>query len=249
MNFGVITLLPDMFNALNYGITGRAINNLLNISYWNPRDFTKDKHRTVDDRPYGGGPGMVMMAEPLQAAIQAAKKALPQATVVLLSPQGKLFNQDVAARCLKEKEIILVAGRYEGVDERLIELEIDEEWSIGDYILSGGELPAMIIIDAVARLIPGALGHEESAAKDSLSSGLLKHAQYTRPEIFQGLSVPEMLLSGNHEAIDRLRLKESLGRTWLKRPDLLAKMNLNKLQSELLSEFIEEHKDRGKTYG
>jgi tRNA (guanine37-N1)-methyltransferase len=244
MWFGVVTLFPEMLIALEYGITGRALKEkLLNISCWNPRDYTQNKHRNVDDRPYGGGPGMIMMAQPLQDAIHAAKQAAPKKpTVIHLTPQGQVFNQAAAERFLELENLILVAGRYEGIDERLLTLEVDEEWSIGDYVLSGGELAAMVMIDAVTRLTPGALGHEDSAAQDSLSSGLLKYPQYTRPESFAGLAVPEVLLGGNHQAIERWRLKESLGRTWQKRPDLLDKMNLDKFQLELLMEFINEQK-------
>ena len=245
MWFGVISLFPEMLSALDSGITSRAIKEeLIKIQCWNPRDFTQNKHRSVDDRPYGGGPGMVMMAQPLQDAILAAKQAAPDKppVVIHLSPQGKRFNQAAAEELLKKKSLILIAGRYEGIDERLIKLEVDEEWSVGDYILSGGELAAMIIIDVITRLIPGALGHEDSAAEDSLSSGLLKYPQYTRPENFRGLAVPSVLTGGNHQAILRWRLKESLGKTWLKRPDLLEKMNLDKIQLELLAEFIQENK-------
>lgn len=244
MWFGVITLFPDMFSILDYGITGRARKEkLIDVHCWNPRDFTQNKHRTVDDRPYGGGPGMVMMAQPLYDAIHAAKQAANQQPVVVhLSPQGKLFNQTAALELLNKKSLILIAGRYEGIDERLLLKEVDEEWSMGDYVLSGGELAAMTMIDVITRLIPGALGHEESAALDSLSSGLLKYPQYTRPEHFQGSVVPDVLLSGNHKTIERWRLKESLGRTWLKRPDLLTQVNLDKFQLELLMEFIREHK-------
>lgn len=244
MWFGIITLFPEIFAALEYGITGRAIQEkLLDVMCWNPRDFTLNKHRNVDDRPYGGGPGMVMMVQPLQDAIQAAKQAAPRKPVVIhLSPQGKHFNQAAAEEMLKKESFILIAGRYEGIDERLIQLEVDEEWSIGDYVLSGGEIAALTIIDAVTRLIPGALGHEDSATEDSLSSGLLKYPQYTRPENFNGLTVPDVLLSGNHQAIERWRLKQSLGKTWLKRPDLLEKMTLDKFQLELLEEFVTEYK-------
>lgn len=241
MWFGIITLFPDMFEALQYGITGRAIEDeLIGVNCWNPRDFTQQKHRNVDDRPYGGGPGMIMMAQPLQDAIQSAKKAAPTAPrVIHLSPQGKHFTQRAAEEMVeKGNSLILIAGRYEGIDERLLQLEVDEEWSIGDYVLSGGELAALTMIDVITRLIPGALGHEDSAAQDSLSSGLLKYPQYTRPENFQGLAVPDVLMSGNHQAIERWRLKESLGKTWLKRPDLLAKMNLDKFQLALLMEFV-----------
>lgn len=235
-----------MFSALEYGITGRALKEkLIEIHCWNPRDFTQNKHRNVDDRPYGGGPGMVMMTQPLQDAIQAAKKSAPQkATVIHLSPQGKRFDQEAANRMRQQQNLILIAGRYEGIDERLLELEVDEEWSIGDYVLSGGELAAMTMMDAITRLIPGALGHEDSAALDSLSSGLLEYPQYTRPESIQGLQVPEILMSGNHQLIERWRLKQSLGRTWQKRPDLLAKRELSPLEQELLAEFKKENSHR-----
>jgi tRNA (guanine37-N1)-methyltransferase len=242
--FGVITLFPEMFAALDHGITGRVAKaDLLKINLWNPRDFAQNKHNTVDDRPYGGGPGMIMMAPPLQAAIHAAQHAAPKEekpVVIHLSPQGRQFNQAAAEKMLIQKSLILVAGRYEGIDERLLELEVDEEWSVGDYVLSGGELAAMTMIDVITRLIPGALGHEDSAAQDSLSSGALKYPQYTRPENFQGLTVPEVLTGGNHQAIERWRLKQSLGKTWLKRPDLLMKKSLDKVQLQLLMEFIQE---------
>jgi tRNA (guanine37-N1)-methyltransferase len=240
--FGVISLFPEMFSALEYGITGRALKeNLLQMQVWNPRDFAQNKHHNVDDRPYGGGPGMIMMGQPLAAAINAAKNAAPvKATVIHLSPQGKCFTQTAAEILRNKQSLILLAGRYEGIDERLLKSEVDEEWSVGDFILSGGEIAAMTMIDVITRLIPGALGHEDSVAQDSLSSGLLKYAQYTRPEVFAGLSVPEVLLSGNHSAIERWRLKQSLGKTWLKRPDLLMKISLDKFQQELLMEFIEE---------
>lgn len=243
MWFGVVTLFPEMFSALDYGITGRALKEkLIQINCWNPRDFTQNKHRNVDDRPYGGGPGMVMMVQPLQDAIYAAKKAAPKkVTVIYLSPQGQCFDQVAAENMLYKENLILVAGRYEGIDERLLELEIDEEWSIGDYVISGGELAAMMMIDALTRLIPGALGHEQSAAHDSLSGGLLEYPQYTRPESFQGLNVPDILMSGNHQLIERWRLKQSLGRTWLKRPDLLMKKELTPLEQNLLAEFKKEN--------
>lgn len=244
MWLGIVTLFPEIFKSLEYGITGRAQKeNLIKLDLWNPRDFTEDKYRTVDDRPYGGGPGMVMMAEPLQKAIHAAKKTAPtKPTVIHLSPQGKLFNQEAAHKMQSQESLIFIAGRYEGIDERLLELEVDEEWSIGDYILSGGELAAMVMIDAITRLIPGALGHEDSAAEDSLSNGLLKYPQYTRPENFSGLAVPSVLTGGNHKLIEQWRSKESLRRTWLKRPDLLDKANLSKEQMALLTTFISEIK-------
>jgi tRNA (guanine37-N1)-methyltransferase len=242
--FGIITLFPEMFAALDYGIVGRAVKTkLISVDLWNPRDFTQDKRRCVDDRPYGGGPGMLMMTQPLQAAITAAKNAATAKPVVIsLSPQGKCFSQAAAVEMREKKNIVFVAGRYEGIDERLLVTEIDEEWSVGDYVLSGGELAAMAIIDVITRLIPGALGHEDSVAQDSLSSGLLKHPQYTRPDKYADLTVPDVLLSGNHKAIERWRLKQSLGRTWLKRPDLLMKKSLDTFQLELLMEFIQEQK-------
>lgn len=239
---GVITLFPEMFSVLNYGITGKAIKNkLLDITLWNPRDFTVDKHKTVDDSPYGGGAGMVMMVPPLHVAIEAAKQAAPQPPkVVYLSPQGREFKQETAETFLGEESLILLAGRYEGIDERIITQQVDEEWSIGDYVLSGGELAAMVMIDVITRLIPGAVGDEDSITQESLTSGLLKYPQYTRPESFQGIHTPEILLSGNHAAIARWRLKQALGRTWLKRPDLLAKKPLSKQELELLMEFVAE---------
>jgi tRNA (guanine37-N1)-methyltransferase len=243
MEFGIISLFPEIFQSLHSGITGRAIKNgLLNINCWNPRDYTEDKHKSVDDKPYGGGPGMVMMAAPLQAAIVAAKAASTEKDpcVIYLSPQGRLFDQETAAEFAGRKSIILLAGRYEGIDERIIEQEVDEEWSIGNYILSGGELAAMVMIDAVTRLIPGAVGDENSVAEDSLTTGLLKYPQYTRPETFAGSAVPEVLLSGNHKDIRQWRLKSSLGRTWLRRPDLLYKKQHTEEELRLLTEFIEE---------
>jgi len=243
MWFGVITLFPDILKTLDYGITGRAQKEgLVKLAAWNPRDFTKDNHKTVDDRPYGGGPGMVMMVEPLQKAITAAKQAAPtKPSVIHLSPQGRVFDQRAAEKWLCKDSLIFIAGRYEGIDERLLQSEIDEEWSVGDYILSGGELAAMVMIDAITRLIPGALGHEDSVTEDSLTTGLLKFPQYTRPEDYKGSKVPPILLSGNHKAIERWRLKESLGRTWLKRPDLFAKANLTKEQLALLMEFVNDY--------
>jgi tRNA (guanine37-N1)-methyltransferase len=241
---GVITLFPEMLTALDAGIPGRALKDkLITLKSWNPRDFTQNKHHTVDDRPYGGGPGMIMMAPPLQAALDAAKLAAPVKPVVIhLTPQGKLFDQATAEKMLAKQSVILIAGRYEGIDERFLADVVDEEWSVGDYVLSGGELAAMTMIDVITRLIPGALGHEDSAAQDSLSSGLLKYPQYTRPENVNGAAVPEVLTSGNHAEIERWRMKQSLGRTWLKRPDLLMKKSLDKFQVSLLMEFIKEQK-------
>ena len=227
LKIGLITLFPEMFEALEYSIPGRAQKqNLISLDLWNPRDFTTDKHRTVDDRPYGGGPGMLMKVEPLLGAIQAAKAKLGQdSRVIYLSPQGKPFDQNRAqsfsnATC----PLIFIAGRYEGVDERIIESAVDEECSIGDYVLSGGEFAAMSIIDAVSRLIPGVLGDKDSADQDSFSHGLLDHPHYTRPETINGLSVPSVLLSGNHAEIERWRLEKAIENTRKKRPDLLKKL-------------------------
>lgn len=244
MWFGIISLFPEMFQALQQGITGRAMKEqILNLAFWNPRDFATDKHKSVDDRPYGGGPGMVMLAEPLSAAIQAAKQAAPHSpTVIYLSPQGRKLAQTNAQTLAAKKAIILVAGRYEGIDERVITQEIDEEWSIGDYILTGGELPAMVMIDTIARLLPGAVGDENSVTQDSLTTGLLKYPQYTRPEAFAGAKVPEVLLSGDHRKIAQWRLKASLGKTWLRRPDLLAKRELSEEETALLTEFQSENR-------
>ena len=240
---GVITLFPKMFEALKYGVIGRALkNNLLILYFWNPRDYTIDIHHTVDDRPYGGGPGMVMKFEPLSAAIKAAKKKLGENTkVVYLSPQGQLLTHEVMKKKAQDsKPIILLAGRYEGIDERLIEAEVNEEWSIGDYIVSGGELPAMLLIDALTRFLPGALGHEDSASQDSFTSGLLDCPQYTRPEKIANWSVPKVLLSGDHGAIARWRLKQALGRAWQRRQDLIKRRTLSENERRLLDEFIEE---------
>jgi tRNA (guanine37-N1)-methyltransferase len=238
----VITLFPDMLNALRAGITGKAITErLLTIQTWNPRDFAEDKHKSVDDNPYGGGPGMVMMAGPLAAAIHAAKQAAPTSpTVIYLSPQGRRFDQAAAAALAAKPAVIFVAGRYEGIDERIIQQEIHEEWSIGDYILTGGELAAMTMIDAAARLLPGVVGDPDSVTQDSLTSGLLKYPQYTRPETFAGMTVPEVLLSGHHQQIAQWRLQQSLGRTWLKRPDLLQLRKLTAQEAALLQKFIDE---------
>jgi len=251
MRIDVISLFPDMFTAVTeHGITGRAIEkNLLNITIWNPRDFTEDNHRTVDDRPYGGGPGMVMMVEPLRKAIDAARQAALQSTgvsskVVYLSPQGKRVDQQAVFEAVQSPGWILLAGRYEGVDERLIEMQVDEEWSIGDYVLSGGELAAMVCIDAITRLIPGALGHEDSAFQDSFSNGLLDYPHYTRPELVDGHPVPAVLLSGDHQAIAEWRLTQALGRTWLRRPDLLESMQLDDYQKKLLNDYIKNSKNR-----
>lgn len=243
MWIGVISLFPDMFRAItDFGVTGRAVKRgLLEINLWNPRDFAHDKHRTVDDRPYGGGPGMLMMVQPLRDAIQAAKQAAgDDVKVIYLSPQGKKLTQSGVAELAQHRKLILVAGRYEGIDERVIQSEIDEEWSIGDYVLSGGELPAMTLVDAVSRLVPGVLGDMASAEQDSFADGLLDCPHYTRPENLDGVMVPDVLLSGNHEHIRRWRLKQSLGRTWQRRPELLNNLALTDEQAKLLAEYVQE---------
>ncbi len=242
LQIGVVTLFPEMLEVVTgYGITGRAVkNDLLRISSYNPRDYTHDAHRSVDDRPYGGGPGMVMVVQPLTDAIRAARAALPGAQVVYLTPQGNRLGQSDVAVLAAAGEIILVAGRYEGIDERIIATEIDAEWSIGDYVLSGGELPAMVLIDAMARTVPGVLGHDESAQLDSFAQGLLDYPHYTRPETVGGLQVPAVLLSGDHEGIRRWRLQQALGRTWQRRPDLLDAITLDDEQEELLQEYQKE---------
>ena len=241
---GVVTLFPEMFDAITqYGVTGRAVKQgIMQLQCFNPRDFTSDKHRTVDDRPYGGGPGMLMMVQPLTEAIRAAKQAAGgKVHTIYLSPQGRKLDQQGVAELATHDKLLLVAGRYEGIDERVIESEIDEEWSVGDYVLSGGELPAMTLIDAVSRLVPGVLGHDLSAAQDSFSEGLLDCPHYTRPEVLANKQVPSVLLSGNHEEIRRWRLKQALGRTWLRRPDILKPLALTKEQRKLLAEFQQEH--------
>ncbi|ASJ97612.1 tRNA (guanosine(37)-N1)-methyltransferase TrmD [Shewanella marisflavi] len=241
MWLGVVTLFPEMFRAVtDFGVTGRAVSNgLLELQTWNPRDFTHDKHRTVDDRPYGGGPGMLMMVQPLRDAIHAAKAAAGnKAKVIYLSPQGRKLTQQGVQELAKSERLILVCGRYEGIDERIIQTEVDEEWSIGDYVLSGGELPAMTLIDSVSRLVPGVLGKQASAEQDSFSDGLLDCPHYTRPESLDGIDVPAVLLSGNHEHIRRWRLQQSLGRTLLRRPELFENLALTDEQTKLLAEFV-----------
>ncbi|MGX9462755.1 tRNA (guanosine(37)-N1)-methyltransferase TrmD [Shewanella sp. A14] len=243
MWLGVITLFPEMFRAVtDFGVTGRAVKNgLLELQTWNPRDFTHDRHNTVDDRPYGGGPGMLMMVQPLRDAIHAAKAAAgDRAKVIYLSPQGRKLDQQGVTELAKSHSLILVCGRYEGVDERIIQTEIDEEWSIGDYVLSGGELPAMTLIDSVARLVPGVLGKQASAEQDSFSDGLLDCPHYTRPEQLDGLDVPAVLLSGDHEKIRLWRLQQSIGRTFLRRPELFENLALTDEQTTLLAQFVNE---------
>jgi tRNA (guanine37-N1)-methyltransferase len=243
MRIDVISIFPPMFDAVReFGIPGRAIRaGLLTLRIWNPRDYTEDKHRSVDDRPYGGGPGMVMRPEPLAQAIGAARAdADSQARVLYLSPQGRRLDHAGVVELAGYERLILLAGRYEGVDERLLAAEVDEEWSIGDYVLSGGELPAMVLIDAVARRLPGALGDADSAEQDSFVEGLLDCPHYTRPEVYAGQAVPPVLLSGDHERIRRWRLQQALGRTWLRRPDLLEWLNLSEDERRLLHEFQTE---------
>ncbi|QDP02893.1 tRNA (guanosine(37)-N1)-methyltransferase TrmD [Thalassotalea sp. PS06] len=244
MRLEVISLFPEMFNAITeFGVTGRAIRNgLIEFHTRNPRDFAHDKHSTVDDRPYGGGPGMLMMVQPLRDAIQAAREAAGgDAHVIYMSPQGRKLDQTGVRELSQHKNIVLIAGRYEGIDERLIESEIDEEWSIGDYVLSGGEIPAMTVIDALARFVPGVLGHNQSAEQDSFSDGLLDCPHYTRPEVLDGKSVPKVLLSGDHERIRKWRLQQSLERTWLRRPELLTDLALTDEQEKMLSEIKAKH--------
>jgi len=241
MRIDVVTLFPELVQAVaDFGVTGRAVDKgLLTLGLWNPRDYARDRHRSVDDRPYGGGPGMVMMVQPLRETIEAARGE--GGPVIYLSPQGRRLDQAGVQALAAHKHLVLVAGRYEGIDERIIAADIDEEWSIGDYVLSGGELAAMVVVDAVARLVPGVLGHEDSAEQDSFMSGLLDYPHYTRPEEIDGERVPEVLLGGNHAAIRRWRQKQALGRTWLRRPDLLEALELNEEQRELLAEFMREH--------
>ncbi len=245
MRIDVVTLFPEIIRAyVDVGIVGRAVKReLVQIGTWNPRDYTCDVHRTVDDRPYGGGPGMVMKVEPLHEALQDARKQHSgRPRVIYLSPQGRRLDQAAVAQLAQQPWLILVAGRYEGVDERFIEQQTDEEVSIGDYVLSGGELAALVMIDAVTRLQPDALGDADSAEQDSFSDGLLDCPHYTRPEKLQGETVPQVLLSGNHKAIARWRRKQALGRTWSRRPDMLQDRELSDEDHRLLEEYILEHK-------
>ena len=240
---GVVTLFPEMFAALTeYGVTGRAVKRgQLSVEFSNPREHAHDRHRTVDDRPFGGGPGMLMKVEPLLEAIEAIRQKAPSPPrVIYLSPQGQPLTQQRAQALAKMDSLVLLCGRYEGIDERIIDMCVDEEISIGDYVLSGGELGAMVVLDAVTRLIPGVLGHADSAVEDSFTEGWLDCPHYTRPEEFEERRVPEVLLSGNHELIRRWRLKQSLGRTWQRRPALLKDLTLSKEQQQLLAEFIRE---------
>lgn len=243
IRFDCVTLFPETFTAVSgWGVTGRAFERgLWSLALWNPRDFTTDNYRTVDDRPYGGGPGMVMLAEPLQKAITAAKAAAQgTARVIYLSPQGPAMDHRKVRQLSAELRLVLLCGRYEGIDERLIRRAVDEELSIGDYVLSGGELAAMVLIDAVVRQLPGALGDDLSAEQDSFVNGLLDCPQYTRPEVYEGEAVPTVLLSGHHERIERWRLKQSLGRTWLRKPELLERRGMSDAERKLLEEFKQE---------
>jgi tRNA (guanine37-N1)-methyltransferase len=246
IRFHAVTLFPEMFAAVTQsGIPARALAaGLWSLGLWNPRDFTRDNYRTVDDRPYGGGPGMVMLAEPLEKALDAAQAA-GGGKVIYLSPQGRKLDHAKVMELAGRQAMTLLCGRYEGVDERLLRRRVDEELSVGDYVLSGGELAAMAVIDAVVRQIPGALGGGQSAAEESFVDGLLDCPQYTRPEEYGGEKVPEVLLSGHHEQIRRWRLKQALGRTWLRRPDLLAARRLNEEENTLLEEFRRESGERG----
>lgn len=244
MRVDVVTLFPELVAAIGQcGVTGRAVERgLVELVCWNPRDYARDRHRTVDDRPYGGGPGMVMKVGPLREAIGAARAADPRPVrATYLSPQGRRLDQrgvEALARC---DRLLLVAGRYEGIDERLVGVDIDDELSVGDYVLSGGEPAAMVVVDAVARLLPGVLGDAASAGADSFADGLLDHPHYTRPEVLDGRGVPEVLLAGDHAAIRRWRLKTALGRTWERRPDLIEARALSDEEQQLLNEYLDEH--------
>ncbi|MEM9305425.1 MAG: tRNA (guanosine(37)-N1)-methyltransferase TrmD [Pseudomonadota bacterium] len=243
MRVDVVTLFPEEFGkTLGYGVVGRAIDRrVLELRCWNPRDFASDERGTVDDRPFGGGPGMVLATEPLRQCLAAIRSDGGTATTALLAPDGKRFDQEAARIMSQRDRLVLVCGRYEGIDERLVAAEMDEAWSVGDYVLSGGELPAAIVVDAVARLLPGVLGKAASAVEDSFFDGLLDCPHYTRPEHGDFGDVPPVLLSGHHEQVRRWRLKQSLGRTWQRRPDLLRRRRMSKEERELLAQFIEEY--------
>jgi tRNA (guanine37-N1)-methyltransferase len=244
MQIAVVSLFPEMVGQVGeHGVVGRAVEReILSLQCVNPRDFADDVHRTVDDRPYGGGPGMVLKYEPTAKAIREARRSVPKGSpVICLSPQGNVFDQDEAKRLADTQGFVLLAGRYEGIDERLIENEVDEELSLGDFVLSGGEIAAMAVVDAVTRLLPGVLGDDDSAMQDSFMDGLLDHPHYTRPESIDGQRVPAVLLSGDHARIARWRYKQALGRSYLRRPDLVEKLNLDKEQQKLLDEFLKEH--------
>ena len=247
LQIDVISLFPSMFDAVTEsGITSRARERkLYELVLWNPRDFALNSYRAVDDRPYGGGPGMVMMAEPMEKAVEAARArqrstGVKKPRVLHLTPQGRVLSQAMVSELMRETGLVMIAGRYEGVDERLLSRVVDDEISIGDYVISGGELAAMVVIDAIVRQLPGALGDAESAAQDSFANGLLDHPHYTRPEVYEGAAAPAVLLSGDHAHITRWRSKQALGRTWQRRPDLLEKRNLSAAESTLLEEFKKE---------
>ncbi|AYN24677.1 tRNA (guanosine(37)-N1)-methyltransferase TrmD [Buchnera aphidicola] len=249
ISFYIITIFPEMFYAItNYGVIGKAIHKkIINIKFFNPRDFTDNKYKSVDDRPYGGGPGMLMSVKPLYSAIQHAKDLLKTAVVIYLSPQGKQFNQKKILETIKNKKIIFVCGRYEGIDQRIIDNQVDEEWSIGDYILTGGELAAMVAIDSISRFIPGVIKKTQSIQEDSFFNDLLDYPHYTRPKIINEMKVPEILLSGNHNKIRLWRLKKSLEKTWIERPDLLKNKILKKEEKIILNKFkkkINKEKDK-----
>jgi tRNA (guanine37-N1)-methyltransferase len=245
ISIDIISLFPEMFAALDSGIVGRAQRNeLMQLQHYPLRDYTDDPSGRVDDRPYGGGPGMVMQYKPLSKALEAAKlnNTCP-GKVLYLSPQGKPLNQSALQNFAQQTHLTLLCGRYEGIDERIITDYVDEEWSVGEYVVSGGELPAMLLIDGITRLLPGALGHDQSAEQDSFSQGLLDCPHYTRPEVIQQHTVPAVLLSGDHAAIKRWRLKQSLGKTWQKRPDLLKRQVLGELEQMLLDEYIKDRSE------
>ena len=244
LRLGVVSVMPDMFDVLDLGITGRALEHgLVQLDRWNPRDWSTNKHRQVDDQPYGGGPGMVMMYEPLHQALCYARQQMPErCRTIYVSPQGKTVNQEMLSSIARDMQpLIFLAGRYEGIDERLLQNDVDEEWSLGDFVLSGGEIAAIAFIDAIIRLLPGSLGHPASAQQDSFMHGLLDHPHYTRPARLTGADVPAVLLSGKHRDIERWRKKNALGHTWLKRPDLLDKYNFSAVDQNLLDEFKHEH--------
>jgi len=248
MRIDVVSLFPELVEQVaQVGVVGRAVDQgLVQLVHWNPRDDATDRHRTVDDRAYGGGPGMVMRVEPLRSTIKRATAAVAEPVrVAYLSPQGRRLDQSLVQELAERQRLLLVCGRYEGIDERLISTVVDEEISVGDYVLSGGELPAMTLIDAVTRLLPGALGHQDSAECDSFTDGLLDYPHYTRPETIDGMTVPAVLLSGDHQAIARWRRKQALGRTWLRRPELMAQRQLDPSDQALLRDFINEHRDGG----
>jgi tRNA (guanine37-N1)-methyltransferase len=246
----VVTLFPEMVRgALEFGVVGRAVKRgLVQVGTEDPRTHTRDAHRTVDDRPFGGGPGMVMKPEPMLAAIAAAQARLPAGALrICLSAQGAVFGQEQARELARLPGFVLVAGRYEGLDERVIEAGIDRELSVGDFVVSGGELPALMVIDAVTRLLPGVLNDERSSVEESFAEGLLDWPHYTRPEVYAGRAVPQVLLSGNHADIRRWRLEQAVARTWLRRPDLILRHGLSAEASRLLNEFLAARAKRGDT--